>query len=386
MIRPFLTILFLFGAVNPFMIADRLPSRLHPLQSLVEQSIDDTPPEEVLPTYGVSIADEMAASTANDVYKTQLYPLHQDSKCIGAQLVSTAKTTDAFCPSRYLLSLHRNASFALVDVPPYSDELVQQLHEFMGNNSTISTILVTSKDALHVQGFGNGVYSSLETQLDRWIQAFPDVNIVGYRLDIPRDARKYYTNVLDGYGPFGWTNATNVVELGPPLTMDEWEEDDTNGILQQIIMNAENDEETSMVEPDTEHHDIRDLSIVGVYTPGHTFGSVSYIFPALNVCCSGFCIPLDTPRQGTGTDKPGPPLDCRGYIGTNKAGITRQMESAEQLVASYAEHFDTVLPARGDPLLLDGDVHVRQSFLQEIIEQYKKIGEIYENLGITAGP
>lgn len=79
----------------------------------------------------------------------------------------------------------------------------------------------------------------------------------------------------------------------------------------------------------------------------------------------------------------GPALDCRGYITTSRAGISRQMGSAKKLVETYGDRFTVVMPNRGDPLFLDGTVEEREEVLVGILDQYKKIGEIYEQLGIT---
>jgi len=81
-------------------------------------------------------------------------------------------------------------------------------------------------------------------------------------------------------------------------------------------------------------------------------------------------------------------LDCRGYITTSKAGIRQQMQSAKGLVETYADRFQVVLSSRGDPLFMDdgiSTVEQRKQDLLEILDQYQKIGEIYEQLGITDG-
>jgi hypothetical protein len=80
----------------------------------------------------------------------------------------------------------------------------------------------------------------------------------------------------------------------------------------------------------------------------------------------------------------GPALDCRGYITTSKAGITRQIESARYLINNYCDRFEVILPSRGDPMFLDEKEDKRKSFLLGVIDQYKRIGDIYEKLGITS--
>ena len=39
-----------------------------------------------------------------------------------------------------------------------------------------------------------------------WANAFPNLEVVAYRLDIPRDCRECVTQILDGYGPFALDN------------------------------------------------------------------------------------------------------------------------------------------------------------------------------------
>ena len=80
----------------------------------------------------------------------------------------------------------------------------------------------------------------------------------------------------------------------------------------------------------------------------------------------------------------GPALDCRGYITTNNAGVSRQMESARNLIQSYIDRITVLLPSRGDPVFLDGTLEQRQTVLMGVVAQYEKIGKIYEQLGITS--
>jgi hypothetical protein len=126
--------------------------------------------------------------------------------------------------------------------------------------------------------------------------------------------------------------------------------------------------------------------LLAIYTPGYSFGSLSYVFPKSGICCSGFTIPIEDNRYdenlGIGGST-GPALDCRGYIAFSK-DRKRQMESAKKLVSTYIDQFHAVLPSRGDPLFLENDVKGRKELLLDTIEQYEKIGAIYEQLGIIS--
>jgi len=197
---------------------------------------------------------------------------------------------------------------------------------------------------------------------------------------------------LDGYGPFAASNAT-FVETGRPLVHEAWDHDVAQDVLsgkpppdddsKAMNEDADNDQYT----PEAIRQREQGKRILAVYTPGHTFGSMSYVFPEIKVCCSGFTLPIEDNREdeNPGMDSTGPALDCRGYITTSKAGITRQMESARNLVNNYIDRFDVILPSRGDPLFLDSDnVSERKQSVMEILQQYEKIGKIYEDLGILS--
>jgi hypothetical protein len=112
---------------------------------------------------------------------------------------------------------------------------------------------------------------------------------------------------------------------------------------------------------------------------------MSYIFPELDLCASGFTLPLEDAREENWgvSDFAGPALDCRGYITTSKAGIAKQMESARKLANNYIDRFRIVLPSRSDPFYLQEDVGERRQTLLEVVDQYEKLGIIYEQLGIT---
>ena len=96
---------------------------------------------------------------------------------------------------------------------------------------------------------------------------------------------------------------------------------------------------------------------------------------------SGYTIPIEDNRD---QDNAGPALDFRGYITTSKAGMKKQMESARHLIETYSDRFNVILPSRADPLFLDGSVQDRRRILLQIVEQYEKIGNVYEQLGIVS--
>ena len=137
--------------------------------------------------------------------------------------------------------------------------------------------------------------------------------------------------------------------------------------------------------------------LLAVYTPGHTFGSVTYIFPKRGICCSGYSLPLessstlavddddDDPASVAGSTpipRQGPRLDYQGYMATS-ASRPRQMSSATSLIDNYIDRFRVVLPARGDVVFLDSEKETRKRELLESIGLYQKMGDIYSRLGIV---
>jgi glyoxylase-like metal-dependent hydrolase (beta-lactamase superfamily II) len=225
-------------------------------------------------------------------------------------------------------------------------------------------------------------------------------------MDIPRDCRDYVTQRLDGYGPWAMEdfatkpelNAT-FIETGMPFTVKEWDPEIAMDILEGKRKPPGEEEvgdtddgaaieldEICQYTPEAIRAKEEGKKVLAIYTPGRSNGSMSYIFPELRLCVSGYTLPLEDSRQeeNTGMDSTGPALDCRGYITTSKAGISRQMESARKLVNGYVERFDIVLPSGGDPYYLEQDVEVRRKTLLDIVAQYEKIGKIYEQLGITS--
>lgn len=364
-----------------------------------------------IPSTGISVSDEMESSE-KDRFQTKLVPI-TGMKEVAAQIVTEATLRGSFEPVRYLISLSpmeqedQQRIFVMMDIPPYSPELVSRIKSYMGPQSQLAAILVTNRDGIHYDD-APAVYKLRRTDLDLWKKAFPSLQIVAYRLDIPRDCRHSVTQVLDGYGPFALDesaltqltnkhendgagsandNVTLFNEMGKPLTYMEWDHDEA----QDILRGRKALEDSNMTVPDEYSPEAirakeEGKRILAVYTPGHSFGSISYVFPEIGVCCSGFTIPVEDTRdeENPGMGTTGPALDCRGYITTSRGGIEKQMESARHLVRTYSDRFDTVFASRGDPLVLGGDHKERREALLDIIDQYDKIGKIYEQLGITS--
>ena len=289
-----------------------------------------------------------------------------------------------------------NATFVMVDVPPFSPQLLARMKSYMGINHKVAAILVTNRDAIHYDE-AEAVFSNRRSDLRQWKRVFPTAQVVAYRLDVPRDCQSFISQRLDGYGPFAAEETTGnltFVETGRPLTYDEWDYTTAQDVLSGSIPPPDDTEEKSEnsndddadYTPDAIRSREEGKSILAVYTPGHSFGSVSYVFPHMRVCCSGFTIPVEDTRiqENGGFLDMGPALDVRGYITTSRAGIQRQMESARALVSTYYDRFDTILPSRGAPLQLGGSDKERRDELLEMIQQYEKIGQIYEALGITS--
>ena len=316
-------------------------------------------------------------------------------------------------PARYLVALGRAATtaattteeapaeFALVDVPPYSDSLAGAMRTFMGEGGVLHSILVTCRDCLHYDE-APAVYVSRRCDLGRWREAFPSASVVMYRLDVPRDCRDEVTQRLDGYGPWALDEATSeFVETGRPLTVREWDE----GTRVRVMDGGEDPPDDAMGEDDDGGEDDDDerytpeairsreegRRILAVYTPGRTFGSVSYVFPDAEVCCSGYSLPIEDGRAGGGINLglgggggsgAGPRLDRGGYVTNNQAGVGRQAEAAGHLVRAYGGRFRAVLPASGGATVLGGDARARREALLDVLAQYEKIGRIYDDLGI----
>jgi hypothetical protein len=348
-----------------------------------------------IPSTGVSISDEMEAAQ-KDSFVTEVVAF-KDLPGV-AQLRTSPIVTGSFEPMRYLvaLSLPSNATttttdYVMIDVPPFSPETASNVQKFFWGKGRLRYILITSRYAIHYDE-APAIFSTRRADLDLWKKEFPGLQIVGYRMDIPRDCRYAVDQVLDGYGPFALQeeNATSMsfIETGRPLRFEEW----NHAVAEQVLSGTAPPDDNVTVAENTDQYSPEAIRgreigkrILAVYTPGHSFGSMSYILPELGMCCSGFTIPIednradDNNRSGT----TGPALDCRGYI-TTSSDSGRQFESARALVNLYVDRFHTVLPARGDPLLLRCDANDRKEILLQTIEQYEKIGEIYQQLGIVS--
>ncbi|KAL7484478.1 hypothetical protein ACHAW6_010138 [Cyclotella cf. meneghiniana] len=321
--------------------------------------------------------------------------------------------------------------YFMIDIPPYSDKLADEIRTFMDpaydsankedtihqQRARLDAILVTNQQCIHYDN-SPGVYVTRKSDLEKWKKAFPEIKVIMYRLDIPRECRKSVTHVLDGYGPWGWdANCPHVdstfVETGRPLTVEEWDEDTKTKVLKWGQLPPEEEEEEDNVtanDEDDEFHNVpyskeairqreENYPLLAVYTPGHTFGSLTYIFPRRGICCSGYALPLESasatmvyidddddnyqsPYSQTPITPQGPRLDYQGYLATS-VSRPRQMSSALKLINNYIDRFRVVLPARGDMVFLDSDEETRKRDLTESVGLYRKIGEIYGRLGIV---
>jgi glyoxylase-like metal-dependent hydrolase (beta-lactamase superfamily II) len=382
---------------------------------------DDQMGNKHIPSTGISVSDEMEAAQ-KERFLTEVVPI-KDLPGV-AQLVTSSVQQGSFDPIRYLVALtppppsvaapeseetssdssdeatQKTATtppstFVLVDVPPYSPQLVARMKAFMGPGSNLAAILVTSRDAIHYDE-SPSVFTIRKSDLGLWKKAFAETEIVAYRLDIPRDCRPLVSQCLDGYGPFAWDESSKTanatfVESGRPLTIEEWDHDVAQQIFQGNLPPDDNvdgvtgqEDEAEKYTPEAIRARELDKRVLAVFTPGHSYGSMTYIFPEANVCCSGFTIPVEDGRaeENPGIEGAGPALDCRGYITTSRAGISRQMQSARSLIKTYSDRFEVVLPSRGDPLYTAGDAKERQAELMDIVNEYDRIGKIYEELGI----
>jgi len=354
-------------------------------------------------------------------------------------------------PVRWLVSLDdtnkesddKKESFALIDLPPYSDRLVHDIRSFMdpeyNNSTTVSTssssedttsskanldvILLTNQQCIHYDT-SPGVYVKRKSELTKWKKAFPSAQVIMYRLDIPRECREEVTQVLDGYGPWGWEEVENegdsggvkvknkFVETGRPLTIEEWDDDTKTKVLTQGELPPDdqiddkedsNDDDTNSEEDELYSSEAirkreEKYRLLAVYTPGSTFGSVTYILPQRGICCSGHALPIESSGNTAIEDNydedddsisstspvppQGPRLDYQGYLASS-ASRPRQMSSASALISSYIDRFRVVLPARGDIVFLDSDENTRKRELMESVGLYQKVSDIYNRLGIV---
>jgi hypothetical protein len=398
----------------------------------ISSNFDDEEQGNVnIPSTGISISDEIEA-TQKDRFVTEVVEIDGLSPGVAAQIITTPILSGSFEPVRYLVALSKptplsqNGTLAtrtttdlravndesesveekcdkatdyiMVDIPPFSKQLIEQINEYLTScNGQLRMIVSTNRNSIHYDE-APAIYSTRRTDLDLWCKVYPDVKIVAYRLDIPRDCRYAITQVLDGYGPFALDenesndNTFQLIESGRPLSVVEWDHSVTHDAFSGKPV-PDDIENTNPAIPD---HDLytpeairereKGKRLLAIYTPGYSFGSITYILPENNLCCSGFTVPVEDNRYeenfGVGGST-GPALDCRGYI-SNSKNRKRQMESAKDLINTYTDRFNVILPARGDPFFLDGTVAERKDLLLETLSQYEKIGKIYEQLGIVS--
>jgi hypothetical protein len=411
--------------------ADRFISETNPIPSTgisvadeMQYAQRDRYYSEVVPIIGLpegTFAAQIVSSTSAGSYEAVRYLLRlsvkeeEDQK----QDVDSDESTSSDSPDMIKDRINDDDVFVMVDVPPFSPQLVEEIRNAMkgNNNSTLgrlAAILITSEDAIHLNDDDNddpaGVYSSAtssypgrkqESDLIQWTKAFPGVAVIANRMDVPRCCRDVITQRLDGYGPWASTDtdATDTttrpdqgsvdfafVETGRPLVRKELHPDMAKAIMSGKMKPPEPSPVKDEGEFSNEAIRVKEegKQVLAIYCPGRTNGSMCYVFPQLKLCASGYTVPLEDTREetNTGIDRPGPAMDFRGYITTSKAGVARQMKSARNLVNGYSDRFEILLPSRGDPYYLDGSPKVRQRTLSEIIDQYDKLGRVYEQLGI----
>jgi hypothetical protein len=210
---------------------------------IVEEGDDDDDAAEDLsgnvniPKTGISINDEMLNFQNAEKYVTNIFSIE---KCGVGILQTVTVNTASDEPLRYLVPLrpvvnknHTECNdevqkFAMIDLPPYSDDLVARMKAFMGNNASLSHILVTCRNGIHYDE-APAIYVTRRSDMEAWKRAFPSVNIVMYRLDIPRDCKNTVSQSLDGYGPWALDyteNGTDIFrETGRPLKVIVWNEE-----------------------------------------------------------------------------------------------------------------------------------------------------------------
>jgi glyoxylase-like metal-dependent hydrolase (beta-lactamase superfamily II) len=354
---------------------------------------------------------------SNDVQKQQ----HE-----GLARIDTVSTSGNMGeePVRWLVSLKDPTTnddcqpYFMIDIPPYSESLANEIKYFMDPNfnktevgaspmkGKLDAILVTNQQSIHYDQ-SPGVYVTRKSDLEKWKKAFPDVKVIIYRIDQPRDCRESVTQVLDGYGPWGWDETSDVgfVQTGRPLQIEEWDKTTASNVLKlgetppddkdDDATDARNGNDDGMYSKEAIREREKNHDLLAVYTPGHTFGSITFVFPNRGICCSGYALPLESASADGFVDiedeeaypsaavaPQGPRLDYQGYIASS-VSRPRQMSSASKLINDYIDRFKIVLPARGDVVFLDNDVDTRKRELMENVGLYAKISEIYGRLGIA---
>mmetsp|Transcript_25462 Transcript_25462/g.59180 ORF Transcript_25462/g.59180 Transcript_25462/m.59180 type:complete len:325 (-) Transcript_25462:154-1128(-) len=265
-------------------------------------------------------------------------------------------------------------------------------------DSKLVAMVTTSRDAIHY-GKPKAMYVERRSDLLQWTKAFPEMQIVTYRIDTPRDCRPMVTELLDGEGPWALKEyrrnetdampiAVRMVETGRPMQRIEVT-DENNDIVERIMagedIKPQDDGLAHLYTPEAIRKREDQYRMLALYTPGHSRGTISYIFPSQRILASGFTIPLEEFGEDIENDRDmGPALDVRGYIGTSRH-FPLQMESARKLVELYVDRFDIVLAGRREEpldLRFQRNERVRKKLLMKLIDAYDKIGKVYHRLGI----
>jgi glyoxylase-like metal-dependent hydrolase (beta-lactamase superfamily II) len=285
----------------------------------------------------------------------------------GKETENNEKTEDIMnFPNSWIVCVSKEEQkYIMVDVPKYSKALEKQIRKFCNGNQPL-TIVVTNQNSIYYDNApGNLVIR--RSDAIKWAEAFPGIEIVIHRHDIFRDLQKIVTQRLDGYGPWGINlESGRFVDLGHPLQAIEG----LDGF--EMEFDVENYES-----PEMEDINVRESEYskhcIAVYAPGHSFGSMCFIIPQLQAICSGNTIPPINLLEGKILR-----MDSQGIVTTNRAGISRQIESAQNLVSSYADLFHLMLPSRGSLQRFPVDVDKRTERLTQLLkkfEEYKRYEE-----------
>ena len=384
-----------------------------------QQSDGSEVSENHIPTNGVSLSDLMTDSEI-DIFGTSVVPI--ESLPGVAQIVTKSTNYGSIEPIRHIVALSpptesddtiqptggskstasssgasKSATqYVLVDVPPFSDELVTELKEFMGNaDSEIVAMVSTGRDAIHYDD-AVAMYTARQSDLWQWTNRFPQMRIIMYRLDTPRDCQEMVSQKLDGNGPWAFKEGNTepkdggngnkdmplFIETGRPLTEALWDEELFERITSEGVKPPRKEYNDDLYTPEAIRKREDGHRMLAVATPGHTYGAMSYVFPETGVVTSGATIPIESFSDDNKdfVDQVGPALDYRGYI-ANSFDVVLQMSSARKLVEVYSDRFEAVLSTKHDPFILR--TRERKSILLEIIDHYDSIGRVYERLGIT---
>jgi len=302
--------------------------------------------------------------------------------------VPLASISTSDLPTQYIVCLPESdgKDFVMIDVPPFSLELFDSLQKFMEEkNGNIKAILITNANSVH-DAKVSGMYSSPTSDLSYWLEAFdPDENgssegsssgikVIMHRLDIKRHYSKKITQVLDGYGPWAWdTSQQEFVESGIPLTVMDWDDDKIEEFMRTDSV-GDDDSPEKLQEKIRSNEEGK--QILAIYTPGHTSGSMSYVFPVADLVVSGFTIPSLSGGEESR-------LDYKGYITTNRGTFEKQVESASLLKDNYIDRFSLVLPSRGTIInFLGKSEQEKNDLLSGMIDQFLKVGKLYDSFGI----